>query len=110
MGRLKKFQELTCSDTVNSNCLKAGELLFASSGEKVSCSLNPKLILGASVGVAVVVVVGAPAIVVVLKKVTFESMDVPCEVRSGDNGLTVGEVMLGVLSDAEVMLTGSVDG
>lgn len=84
--------------------------MFASAGEKVSCSLNPKLILGACAGAAVVVVVGAAALVVVLKKVTFESMDVPCEVRSGDNGLTVGEVMLGVLSDAAVMLTGSVDG
>lgn len=72
--------------------------MFSSSGEKVCCSLNPKLTPGASAGAAVVVVVAA--VVVGLKKVTFDGMDVPCEVRSGDNGLTV----------AEVMLTGSVDG
>lgn len=69
--------------------------MFSSSVEKVCCSLNPKLILGSSTGAAVVVVVVVVAVVVVLKEVTFDGMDVPGEVRSGDDVLTVGEVMLG---------------
>lgn len=46
------------------NCLNSGEDLFVSCGVKVCVILNPNLIFGSGSGAAVVVVAGAPLVVI----------------------------------------------